>query len=67
MICYNWKVGCLEAFQNVKEKSTQTITRIWIEIVHNLRGSLDNMNNNTQQAKLYMIGVSCHMGQRNIL
>ena len=30
----------------------QTITRISTKIVHNLRGSLDNIKGNTQRAKL---------------
>ena len=42
----------MKVFQNVSERPAQIIYGIWTEIVHNLRGSLDNIKGNTQQAEL---------------
>ena len=42
-IWYIWKARCLKVFQNVIERPGHIISRIWTEIVHNLRGSLDNI------------------------
>ena len=42
----------LKVFQNVTERHAQTITWIWAKIVYNLRGSLDNIKGNPQQAEL---------------
>ena len=47
-----WKARCLKIFQNATERLAQIIFGIWIEIVHNLKGSLDNMKGNMQHAKL---------------
>ena len=49
---YVWKGWCLKLFQNTIERLAQIISGIWIEIVHNLKGSLDNINSKTQQAEL---------------
>ena len=49
---YIWKARRLKVFQNVTERSTQIISGIWIEIVHNLRGLLDSIKGNTHQAEL---------------
>ena len=51
-ICYLWKARCLEVFQNVKERFAQAITKIWIEIMHNLWGFIDTIIGNTQQVEL---------------
>ena len=40
---------------NYAERPAQTITGIWMEIVHNLRGSLDNIKGNMQQAVLQLL------------
>ena len=42
----------MKVFQNVIERPTQIISRIWIEIVHNLIGLLDSIEGNTHQAEL---------------
>ena len=49
---YVWKAQCLKVFQNVIERHAQIIYGIWTEIVHNLRGLLDSIKGNTQQAEL---------------
>ena len=36
----------------VTERSSQIISKIWIEFVHNLRGLLDSIKGNTHQAEL---------------
>ena len=52
-IWYILKARCFKVFQNVTERPAQVIYYgIWTEIVHNLRGSLDNVKGNTQHAKL---------------
>ena len=50
-IWYIWKAKCLKVFQNVTERLAQIISGVWTEIVHNLRGSLDNIKGNTQRAE----------------
>ena len=39
----------------MSERPTQTITEILIEIVYNLRGCLDNIKGDTQQAELQQL------------
>ena len=51
-IWYIWKARCLNVFQNVTERPAQIIYGIWTEIVHNLRGLLDSIKGNMQQAEL---------------
>ena len=51
-IWYILKARCLKVFQNMIERHTQIIYGIWAKIVHNLRGSLDNIKGNPQQAEL---------------
>ena len=48
--------------QEVKyaEKPAQTVTGIWTEIVHNVRGSLDNIKGDTQQAELQQLMFHVH-------
>ena len=41
-----------EGISNLIERFAQISSRIWIEIVHNLRGLLDSMKGNTHQAEL---------------
>ena len=36
----------------VTDRPAQIISGIWTEILHNLRGALDNINSNTQQVEL---------------
>ena len=50
-ICYIWKVYCLKIFQNVTERLAHIIYGICTKIVHNLKGSLDNIKRNMQQAE----------------
>ena len=40
----------MKVFQNVTERLAQIIYGIWIEITHNLGGSLDNIKGNEQLA-----------------
>ena len=54
-IWYIWKTRFLKVFQNVTERPAQIVTGIWTEIVHNLRGSLDTIKGNTQQAVLQLL------------
>ena len=42
---------------NYGERLAQTITGIWTEIVHNVRGSLDNIKGYTQRAKLQRLKI----------
>ena len=42
----------MKVFQNVTERPSQIILGIWIEIVHNLRGLLDNIKGNTHLTEL---------------
>ena len=44
-----------EGIPNVIERPTQVIFGIWIEIVHNLKGSLDNIKGNMQAAELKLL------------
>ena len=46
-IWYIWEAMCLKVFQNVTEIPAQIIIGIWTKIVHNLKGSLDNIKGNT--------------------
>ena len=42
----------MKVFQNVTERPVQIISRIWTEIVHNLRGLLDSIKGNKHQVEL---------------
>ena len=55
IIWYIWKARCLKVFQNVTERPAQIISGIWIEVVHNLIGLLDNIKGNTHQAELNLL------------
>ena len=56
MIWFIEKARFLKAFRNVIRMPILTNTRIWIEVVHNLRVSIDNIKGNTQRAKLQCLG-----------
>ena len=49
---YIWKAQCLKVFQNVTKRHAQINYEIWTKIVHNLKGSLDNIKGNMQHAEL---------------
>ena len=42
----------MKVSQNVIERPAQIISRIWIEVVHNLKGLLDSIQGNTHQEEL---------------
>ena len=46
----------MKVVQNMTERLAQIILRIWIEIVHNLKGFLDSLKGNTHQAELKRLG-----------
>ena len=52
-----WKARCLKVFQNVTKAPTHIISRIWTEIVHNLRRSSDNIKGNMHHAELKRLEV----------
>ena len=51
-IWYIWNATCLKVFQIWQKDLLRWLLGFWTEIVHNLRGSLDNIKGNMQLTEL---------------